>query len=41
MYRIDFYLDYLIERECLINKFISVPKDKVIERMNIFFIKAV
>jgi hypothetical protein len=26
---IDFcYLDYIIERECLVNKFISVPKDK-------------
>ncbi|CAF4093604.1 unnamed protein product [Rotaria socialis] len=24
----SFYLDYLIERECLVNKFISVPNDK-------------
>ncbi len=27
----SFILDYLIERECLVNKFISVPKDKGIE----------
>ena len=24
----QYCLDYLIERECLVNKFISVPKDK-------------
>ena len=29
-----FNLDYLIERECLVNKFISVPKDKGIETIN-------
>jgi len=34
MYRIDFYLDYLIERECLINKFIFFPKDKDIEMIS-------
>lgn len=40
------YLDYLIERECLVNKFISVPNDKGIEKtikkqqrisLNVFF----
>ena len=31
LYLIELFLDYLIERECLVNKFISVPKDKGIE----------